>query len=210
MLKVFIGYDIRQPVAFQVLAHSIWKRASQPVEIVRLDIRQLPIKRTGLTEFTYSRYYVPYLMDYQGEALFLDSDMLCLTDICELFEIARQNKEPLSVVKGKEQFEWPSLMYFNNPKCWRLVPSFIENQSPQKWVFENAGELPARFNHIIPYDGLNPDAKIVHFTQGIPCFPETKDSEYGELWRHEAQECMSTVTWETLMGNSVHKQRMKG
>ena len=147
-------------------------------------------------------------MEFQGESLFLDADMVVLDDIWNLIEIARQNKEPVSVVKGKEVFEWPSLMYFNNPKCWRLLPSFIESQSPQKWVFEHAGELPKDYNHIVPYDGINPNAKIVHYTQGIPCFPETKDCEYGEIWRKEAQECMSTVTWEAIMGNSVHKQRM--
>ena len=68
MLNVFIGYDQRQPVAFQVAAHSIWKHASYPVAITRLQLNQLPIKKTGLTEFTYSRFLVPYLCQFQGTA----------------------------------------------------------------------------------------------------------------------------------------------
>lgn len=219
-MKVFIGYDSRQPVAAQVLAHSIWKRAHKPVDIVRLDIRQLPIQRKGLTEFTYSRYLVPYMCGYQGEALFLDADMLCLDDITLLSADVERDLDifappgystaryPVSVVKSGEQFEWPSLMYFNNAKCRELTPDFIETGSPQKWVFQNAGELPKDWNHVVPYDGTNPNARIVHFTQGIPCFSETKGAEYGEKWREEAREAMSTVTWEEIMGQSVHKARM--
>src|SRR5207249_2924434 len=86
--KIFIGYDVRQPVAFQVAAHSVWERASKPVEIVRLALKQLPITRTGLTEFTYSRFLVPYLSDYTGISIFLDSDVLCLADIWELEQLA--------------------------------------------------------------------------------------------------------------------------
>ena len=69
-LRIFVGFDPRQPVAFQTLVHSIWSRASLPVSITRLQLNQLPLKRRGLTEFTYSRYMVLYLCGYEGEALF--------------------------------------------------------------------------------------------------------------------------------------------
>ena len=36
------------------------------------------------TEFTYTRFLVPYLCGYQGKAIFIDCDMLCLGDIAEL------------------------------------------------------------------------------------------------------------------------------
>ena len=75
MLRVFIGYDDRQPVAYNVLQFSIATRSSRPVTITPLIINQLPIKRTGLTPFTFSRFLVPWLCDYQGTALFLDIDM---------------------------------------------------------------------------------------------------------------------------------------
>jgi len=204
-MKIFIGYDRRQTVAFQVLAHSIWKRASKPVSITRLDINQLPLRRKGLTEFTYSRYLVPYLCNYEGKALFMDADMLCLSDITQLFDI---DPFKVNVVMSKHQYEWPSLMLFNNAECRELTPEFIETGSPQKWIIENAMGIQKNWNHIVPYDGLNPDAKIVHYTQGIPCFEETKNCEYATHWQKEAQECMSTVSWEAIMGNSVHKELM--
>lgn len=217
-MRVFIGIDRRQPVAAQVLAHSIWKRASKPVSITMLDIRQLPITRTGLTEFTFSRYLVPWLCDYQGGALFLDADMLCLDDIHKLPSSMPRFKcgdgvtdhAAVYVVQNAERFEWPSLMYFNNEKCAALTPEFIENGNPHHLDWGAVGNIHKDWNHIVPYSGKNPNAKIVHFTQGIPCFEETKDCEYGEEWRQEAREAATTVPWEAIMGTSVHKQRMFG
>ena len=59
MLRIFVGIDERQPVAYHVLVSSIQRRSSRPVAITPLLIHQLPIKRQGLTTFTFSRYLVP-------------------------------------------------------------------------------------------------------------------------------------------------------
>jgi len=218
-VKVFVGYDPRQPVAFQVLCHSIWKRASRPVSITRLQLSQLPLKRVGLTEFTYSRYLVPHLCGYGGSGLFLDADMLVLGDVCELDDFARSltydltiNQKPLSVcvVKGEQRFEWPSLMWFNNSMCTKLTPEYIETQKPQtfEWATGGVGELPREWNHCVGYDKPRKDAKLVHFTQGIPCWPETQGCEYADEWLREAEETVHTVSFDELMGKSVHAQRM--
>src|ERR1700730_13973383 len=88
MLRIFVGHDPLQPVSTTVLVHSIISRASKPVCVTPLSLKTLPIKRRALTEFTYSRFLVPYLCDYQGWSLFLDTDMLVLEDIAKLFELA--------------------------------------------------------------------------------------------------------------------------
>ena len=206
-MNVFIGFDRRQPIAFQVLAHSIYTRASKPVSITPLVLSQLPIKRRGLTEFTFSRYLVPYLSGYIGRSVFLDGDMLCLTDITELDKIV----DPLaavSVVKNRIRFEWPSLMVFNNSACSHLTTEYIDDPKTAPQSFEwtkSVGELPPEWNHLVGYDGPQ-DAKIVHFTAGIPCWPKTCDCEYSEEWNKERRMCNSTVSWEELMGSSVHAQ----
>ncbi len=211
-MHIFIGYDPRQPLAFQVLAHSIWKRASRPVSITRLQLNQLPITRKGLTEFTFSRYLVPCLSDYHGLSVFLDADMLCLTDITKL-EDEIDLSMAVSVVKGKSRFEWPSLMVFNNANYLtrKLTPEFIEKGSPHTldWAQDRIGELPKDYNHIVPYDGVNQNAKIVHFTQGIPCWDETRGCEYSAEWNREAFETTASVSFNDLMGNSVHVQHMR-
>lgn len=205
-LRVFIGYDPRQPIAFQVLAHSIWSRASLPVSITRLQLDQLPIKRVGLTEFTFSRYLVPYLCGYEGEAVFMDADMLCLTDIADLYWMCHNRLDSVSVVKNpKLRFEWPSLMFFNNAHCKALTTDVIENGQPQTLTWATSvGEIPSEWNHLIGYDEPRADAKIVHFTQGIPCFEETAGSEYEKQWVDTLESCNGTVTWKDIMGKSVH------
>lgn len=207
ILRVFIGSDPRQPLAAEVLAHSIWERASRPVSITRLKLNQLPIKRRGLTEFTFSRYLVPYMCDYMGYALFIDADMLCLDDICKLDEICQPQLASVCVVPHKMEFERPSLMYFNNAHCKNLTPKFIEEGNPQllKWA-SSVGSIPAEWNHLVGYDRPRKDAKIVHFTQGIPFFKEVEDCEYADEWRAESAKSVGSVTWDDLMGGSVHAQ----
>lgn len=205
MLRIFIGLDPRQPVAYTVLQSSIIRRASKPVAISPLVLKTLPIKRKGLTEFTYSRFLVPWLCDFRGAALFLDADMLALGDIAELF--ANQDLDAaVGVVQNKLRFEWPSLMLFNCALCTDLTPAVVDNESfdPFKWVYANAGGLDPAWNHCVGYDLPNPNAKLAHFTQGIPCFPETADSEFAEEWKDESLKCRMTVSWKAIMGNSVH------
>lgn len=206
MLRVFIGADPRQPVGPQVLGHSISWRSSKPVSITNLVLAQLPMKRMGLTQFTFSRFLVPWLCDYQGLGLFLDADMVVTGDIAELF--ALKDESAVQVVKNKLRFEWPSMMLFDCSKCKVLTPEFIDDSSHNplalKWA-ESIGELPSIWNHCVGYDrkqALTP--KLIHYTKGLPCWPETKECDYSEIWWDEFKRSNSTVSYEELMGRSVH------
>lgn len=214
MLRIFIGYDPRQPIALQVLAHSIMRRSSVPVSITPLVLSTLPIKRRGLTEFTYSRYMVPWLCSYVGNALFLDADMLCIDDVSQLFMKQQGEQTPISVVKNRLRFEWPSMIYFNNwhSDCKKLTPDFIDDENNKPMTFSWAteiGEIESAWNHCVGYDQPRTDARLVHFTAGIPCWPETKGCEYSRQWHKEARSANSSVTWQELMGGSVHVNRVK-
>jgi hypothetical protein len=210
-LPVFIGFDARQPVAFHVLSHSIWARASCEVVIRPLRLAQLPMKRKGLTEFTYSRFLAPYLCGYKGWSIFIDSDFLCQGDLSELVKLAQERSEMTTdvfVVQNQLRFEWASMMVFRNYSCSRLTPAYVDDTANKLYDFgwaREVGELPAEWNHLVGYDSPKA-AKLVHFTQGIPCWPETKDSEYAAEWLTEAQEMASTVSWQELMGRSVHSK----
>jgi len=85
-LRIFIGYDDRESVAYHVLCHSILSRVTCPLSITPLRRETLPMlkrKRGALdsTEFAISRFLVPHLCDYRGYAVFMDCDMLCLGDM---------------------------------------------------------------------------------------------------------------------------------
>src|SRR5256885_16510464 len=103
MLQVFIGYDPRESVAFYTLAHSIFARSSIPLAVVPLMRRHLghlytrPRGPTESTEFSLTRFLVPALSGYRGWSLYMDCDMLCRTDIAQLFAAREPDKAVLVV-----------------------------------------------------------------------------------------------------------------
>lgn len=213
MLRIFVGYDPRQPVAFGVCALSIMRHASRPVAVTPLILAQLPLTRRGLTDFTYTRFLVPFLSGYHGRSIFIDSDFLCRADIYELLPYVTPYPENSVFVvhhEGRQTFERPSLMVFNNERCHKLTPEFVENPANRMFDFawaDGIGSLPREWNHLVGYDPERSDAKLVHYTKGIPCWDETKDCEYAKEWLEEMHNLGSTVSFQELMGNSVHVKR---
>lgn len=220
MLKIFIGYDARQPLTFNVLAHSILTRATRPVAITPLVLDTLPLRRTGLTPFTFSRFLVPWLCNYQGEALFLDSDMLCKGDVAELFSLATRpadcEHKAVWTVKRPERFEWPAVMLFDcgHPANRVLSPDYVakaEKLHFLPWLREDeVGTLPPEWHYLVLYDPPPVVApKLIHFTGGVPVWPETHGCPFTQEYITEAKAAMGVVPWEQLMGRSVHAARVK-
>lgn len=213
MLKIFIGFDHRQPVSYNVLQQSIFTRSSKPVAITPLVLPQLPITRVGLTPFTYTRFLVPWLCNYEGWALFLDLDMLLRDDISKLFDF-KDDKYSVMVIKNQKRFEWASVMLFNCSKCEILTPQYIQEASNLhvlSWSKEEEiGELPSHWNHLVGYDPERKDASLIHYTQGVPCFEETYGCEYSDEWEFERKVLTYAKPWVELMGNSVHSTMENG
>lgn len=211
MIKVFIGYDPREAVAYSVLAHSINVRASQPVSIAPLMLSQLqgmhqrerhPLQTT---DFSFTRFLTPYLCGYQDWALFIDCDMLFRDDIAKLWAL-RDDRYAVQVVKHEhvptettkfmnqpqtryEKKNWSSVMLFNNAKCHALTPEYVDTASGLqlhqfKWLGDDGliGDLPHRWNHLVGYDAYDPDAANVHYTVGGPYFTQYADCEYATEW----------------------------
>lgn len=213
MIRVFIGYDSREAVAFNVLNFSIQSRASQPVAVAPIMLSQLEglfwRDRHNLqsTDFSFSRFLVPHLCDYQGWALFMDCDMLMLDDIANLWDLC-DDRYAVQVVKHDhrptestkflgqaqttyEKKNWSSVMLFNCAKCTALTKDYVNQASGLElhrfqWLGDDdlIGEIPARWNHLVDYDPSLPADELsnVHFTTGGPYFDEYKDCGYADLW----------------------------
>ena len=211
MIRVFIGFDPREDVAFSVLSHSIHRNASQPVVIAPVMLDQLkgiyrrdrnPLQST---EFSFSRFLTPYLCGYEGWALFMDCDMLMLDDVAKLWalrderfavqvvkhvHVPKEDVKFLGAVQTKyEKKNWSSVMLLNCAKCRALTPDYVNSASGLelhqfKWLGDDAliGEIPSRWNHLVGYDAPRPDAALVHYTIGGPYFAEYKDCEYAAQW----------------------------
>ena len=104
LVRVFIGFDPREAIAFHVLSHSINSRASAPISITPLSLHQLDTlmwrERNPLqsTDFAFSRFLTPFLCNFSGWAIFMDCDMLVLDDISNLWKL-RDDKYAVQVVK---------------------------------------------------------------------------------------------------------------
>jgi len=215
--RVFIGYDERQAVSYTALQHSILETASLPVSVTPLILSTLPITRRGLTPFTFSRFLVPWLCNYQGHALFLDADMFLVSDICEMTQYFNDD-HAISVVRSIAQFEQSSVMLFNNahPKNKTLTPEYIQNTEENMhglcWLDEaDIGEMDGKWNQLVGYQECQGVTGNLHFTMGVPAFPETSTSEFGQIWTDCAKRAIGvTKTWGEIMGPSVHSVQING
>ena len=89
-IRVFIGTDETQRVPCAVLKHSITSRTQALVEFHELDghYADIPKQYTG---FSFNRWAIPMLCGYEGRAIYLDADIVCLCDIAELFNLPMHN-----------------------------------------------------------------------------------------------------------------------
>src|SRR5262249_9934791 len=98
--RVYIGWDKREPEAYEVARFSLMRRASVPVTVTSLkldDLRARGLYRReqdplASTEFTYSRFLTPAVAGYQGWALFCDCDFLWLGDVAGLLDYTLTGK----------------------------------------------------------------------------------------------------------------------
>lgn len=171
----------------------------------------------GTNAFIYSRFLIPYLQGYKGWAIFMDgADMLCLDDIAKLWAMRDPINKAVMVVKhdyktkahrkyiGTEMEanngdypckNWSSVMLINcNHFAWREVtPEFVKNAHGSelhqfRFIKDEAiGELPKEWNHIVIENAPNPDAKLVHYSLGIPGFKHYENCEYSDEWFHERE-----------------------
>jgi len=216
MINIFIGYDSKEQIAYHVLSQSILKRSSVPVRITPLYLQNIKMfnrERTNVesTEFSFSRFIVPYLMNYKGWALFMDCDMLMRTDVNELWSM-RDNKYAVQVCKHdytpneKTKFlghvqtvyprkNWSSFMLMNCNMCKALTPEYVNTASGSeihrfKWLKDDSkiGELPLEWNWLVDQYDYKPDVCNVHYTKGGPYFKDYVNCDYNKEWFEEYNE----------------------
>lgn len=222
MIRVFLGYDRQEPVAFHIAAHSIHARASEPVSITPLMLSQLkrvfdrPRDPKQSTDFSFSRFLTPYLCNFEGWSLFMDGDVLVVDDIAKLWKL-RDEKYAVMVVKHDhapkektkflnheqtryEKKNWSSVMLFNNAKCGALTPEYVQTASGLDlhrfvWLGNDdlIGELPQRWNWLVDY---NPTVDI----GGVSVLHYTSGGPYFEAYR----KCSYSQEWFKELEEALH------
>ena len=208
MLQIFAGYDLRQEDGWKVFEKSLMATTPGPYALTPMtgSLR-------GTTAFTECRYLVPYWMGYKGMAIVLDgSDMMLREDLNKLaqhfdpifacqvvmheYKTTDKRKYRGSTMEADNvdypRKNWTSVMLVNCAhRAWRvLTPETLKIYTPEglhRLAFIEdrfIGGLPSEWNYLVgetyPVRG---DAKLVHFTLGIPGLSHYHNSEYADEWR---------------------------
>lgn len=212
MHRIFIGYDPSQQIAYDVLCYSLEKHATEPIELHAIDADKLPefdrpVDPLASTPFTYTRFLVPWLCGYEGIALFMDSDMLALGDISELFHlpmddlslrVRKHDYRPNETMKmgGKVQTQyprknWSSLMLMNCAELTAWSKEAVETQTGA-WLHrfeaipdEKIGDISEEWNVL---DHMSGPTKLLHYTSGGAWLPGCEGAAHADLWhRYRAE-----------------------
>lgn len=239
-LNIFIGYDSREAIASDVAAYSIKKRTESSLKITYLKHREL--RQQGVftrpwlvesdtgnwkdlldnkqfsTEFSHTRFLVPHLMKHRGWALFMDSDMIFLSDVKKIFDLCddryavmcvkHQHKVKAGDMKmdGRQQLSyhrknWSSFVLFNcgHIANLELTPERVNfmrgtDLHAFSWLTDaQIGALPNSYNYI---SGISPKLApelggmphVIHYTEGGPWFAECPEVPYGGTWLQEYED----------------------
>ena len=215
MIKIFIGFDPREAVAYHVCANSLIRLSSRPLALHPLSLRNLgqytETHNDGSNNFIYSRFLVPHLMQHEGWALFIDGDMLLRSDVAELWDLRDESKAVMCVhhdyqTKAAVKYlgspnqnyprkNWSSVVLWNcgHPANRVVTPEFVMQATGAQlhrftWLpDELIGELPKEWNWLPDEFGPNPQAKLLHYTLGTPCFHEYAATPMADEWHRERQ-----------------------
>lgn len=234
--NIFIGYDGREAVASYVAAYSIQKRTVIDLHIKHLkhrdlrkaghfsrpwliksdtgDYEDLIDARPFTTEFSHTRFLVPHLMQYKGWALFMDSDMIFLSDIKHLFKLCDERyavmcvqhkhipKEGAPKMDGRLQNvyhrkNWSSFVLWNcghpsNKKLTKERVNFMRGADLHSfsWLQDHEiGSIPSTYNFI---SGISPRMPSMN---GKPLLPDSLHYTEGGPWFEECREVPYADLW---------------
>lgn len=217
-IQIFIGYDPKEHRAYEVckasiekaIAESTWNMFDEDQVIIHklytkdIDGWYREREENQSTDFTYTRFLVPFLSDFRGISIFMDCDFVLLADPRELVDLYFNPEYAVSVVKhppyvpltsikmdGRKQYalprkNWASLIMFNNehPKNQTLSFKYVNEHMPGRdmhrftWVDDNEiGSLPLEWNCLDDYYLLE-NPKAIHYTDGGPWFEDNNGLSY--------------------------------
>lgn len=221
--KVFIGYDTREDIAYQVCKSSILRHTQSNIDVeplVQRDLRERGYywrdhDKLSSTEFTFTRFLIPELMNFQGWALFMDCDMILQDDIQKLFDQKDESKAIMCAqhdytpkegtkMDGQQQTvyprkNWSSVMLINcgHPSNKNLTMDVVNDPETGgkylhrfMWLEDDendVGEISHEWNWLVGWYKEPEDGypRLIHHTEGGPWFKDYRFCEYHKEWKAE-------------------------
>lgn len=213
-IKIFIGSGEQSLLERKVLIYSLHKHAKRDLDISvfngthnSIERKHQPpvaaplsldLKYRNQTEFSLYRYLIPELCEYQGRAIYLDSDTVCLSDIGALFDL------PLN---GSDFFAKREYAENDGARMWGLSVMLIDcertrfpldeifreideglysypefSQMGKRFLAQRAyriGELDPSWN---VFDRVEADTNLVHYTNLFTQPWKHQGHPFGEMW----------------------------
>ncbi|MFN3826430.1 MAG: glycosyltransferase [Micavibrio sp.] len=212
-VKVFIGTDVSQLGAAEVLRQSILETSSVPVHVETMERVHIPqpkdVRQSQRTGFSFSRWVIPELCDYKGRAIYIDADMMVFTDIKELWDWDMQGGT-IAIVDGRDTSycaDWAkgnknetSVMVIDCAKAKWSLASLVEGldgqydykQMMSDLCFMDESEIcrtiPRRWNAM---DFWDKSVSLLHYTN-VPTQPwVTVGNPYGHVWVNNLKRLIS-------------------
>ena len=215
--QIYIGYDAREHDAWKVCDYSLRQFGLKPKTLKTKDIPlySRSVYEPQSTDFTFSRFWIPYLCDYKGFSMFVDCDFVFLKDPMNMINEIAETKAvsvvkhprylPRSTIKMDDinqniydRKNWSSLIIFNNehPKIKRLEPNYLINHYPGldlhqfRWLEDSdIGSLSLTWNVLDGYYEFRyEEIGAIHYTDGGPWFDKYKKTYYSDIWLNKQKE----------------------
>ncbi|PNW65442.1 UNVERIFIED_CONTAM: glycosyl transferase, partial [Euhalothece sp. KZN 001] len=209
-VKVFIGSGEASRIEQKVLIYSLHRNSQRDLDIwvyngthnaierntdePFLAPLSLKLKYRSRTEFSLFRYLIPELCNFEGRAIYLDSDIICLCDIGELFDTEINGFDFLAV-PGYDKDKWASsVMLIDCSQCHFELELYYQNIDQRKYSYFDfsrfsplflshhdlkIGKLDSNWN---VFDRCDEQTKLIHYTNLFQQPWKYPGHPYGNLW----------------------------
>lgn len=212
--RIYVGADRSQLLAVKVLEHSIKRHTKMDVEVYPMV--DLPVKKPQnpqnwqRTGFSFSRFCIPKLANYQGKAIYLDADMLVCQDIAKLWQIPFDGakviiqgdipphlRQQQKIGAPKKRIKQCAVMLLDCDKLTWNIESIINDLDEEKYNYEELMynlcilteeeikyDIPFAWNSLEYYDK---NTCLIHYTDMATQPWVSCKNQYAYLWFNEVK-----------------------
>lgn len=210
-IRVFIGSGEASRIERNTVIYSLRKNSKRELDIyvfngthnsIQLNDGEpflapmsLRVKYQNITEFSLYRFLIPELCNYQGRAIYIDSDTVCLTDIGELFDTPMGDADFLARRDYPDETLWGlSVMLIDCQKCRFDLEKVVDEIDAGLYSITDFSRMSSRFLSYYPYkiglldpawnmfDELDSRTKLIHYTNLYMQPWKYPNHPHGELW----------------------------
>lgn len=213
-VKVFIGSGEASLLERKVAIYSLRKHTKRDLDIyvfngthnaIELNDEEpfpaplsLQLKYQNITEFSLYRFLIPQICNYQGKAIYIDSDTICLTDIGELFDTPLNGCDFLAkgdAYDSRGAKLWGlSVMLIDCEQCRFDLETFYKEIAQGLYTDKDLACMSLAFLAHHPYkignldrnwnvfDRADKDTNLIHYTNLYTQPWKYPNHPYGELW----------------------------